>query len=193
MARWLIDIDSTTMDTIGRQLALASERFGVAYTIDHITEWDWDDILPAEVCAYVWGDECFKNPSFHWTCPAVASSIKTVRGLLTAGNDVFFVSDRPDALYDVTRAWLDGWELDAADLIFTNRETYPKAQAAVDLRLSHVVEDAGHHAVDLAALDQVQRVYLVDYPYNRAIPAHPKITRVAGWAEIAADVLAVPI
>lgn len=185
MARWLVDLDSTTMATVDRQLALANERFGAAYSIDDITAWQWEDFIPAEVCAYVWGDEVFKHLDFHRTCPAVTGSVETARALLARGDAVFVVSDRPDVLFDVTRAWLNGHGLDAADLIFTDRQTYPKAAAAVDFRLCHVIEDAPHHAVDLAALDTIQRVYLLDYPYNRGVPLHPKVTRVRGWDEIA--------
>lgn len=184
--RWLIDIDSTTMDTTLLQLQLANERFGSNFTIDHITAWQWEDYMPEEVCAYVWGDEVFKNLSFHAEAPTVRQSVETLRLMLDQGEILYFVSDRPDRLYETTRAWLDGHGLSEAKLVFTDRETWPKKLAAKQFGLEYVVEDAPHHSVDLANTSFIKQVYLLDYPYNRSVPDHPKITRVSGWGEIAA-------
>lgn len=189
MSRWLIDIDSTTMNTTGRQLVLANQKFDTSYTIDHITEWYWENFMPADVCEYVWGDEVFKSLDFHRECDTVQQSVETLRCMMGQGEILYFVSDRPDRLYETTREWLDGHGLERAKLVFTDRETYPKIVAARQFNLEYVVEDAPHHSVDLANDPQIKGVYLLDYPYNRVVPKHPKITRVSGWEEIAERVV----
>lgn len=184
MSKWLVDIDSTTMDTTPHQLTYINQRFGTTYTVDQITDWDWDICLGNKRHAgWAWGAKCFTNLDFQRTAPVVPGAVEALVALRRQGESIVFVSDRKEHLREVTRAWLDALGFAECELVFTDRETYLKREAARELSLEYVVEDAPHHSLDLAQQDFIRRVFLLDKPYNQVIE-HEKITRVSGWEEV---------
>lgn len=149
--------------------------------------------MTPEHAAYMWGTDVFLNEDVQIDTPPVPHAIEGVRKLLDAGHELLIVSDRPMSLFAVTCAWLENHDLDIP-VVFThnkhsasavpNGNTRTKAQVAWQHRLTHVVEDAPHHALSFAERSFVEKVYLLDYPHNRNVE-HDNVIRVASWREIA--------
>jgi uncharacterized HAD superfamily protein len=192
VVRWLIDYDSTLADTFAEQLVWLNRAFDSEYQYDSFTRWRSEDIVTAEEAAFLWGDKCFLNEDFQRECPPIPGAIDGMLELLDRGEHLMIVSDRPAQLFDVTRQWLDAQGLDMVRLLFTHHKSsmsldstgmMTKYQAAARYRLPNIIEDAPHHAEKFATMGWVDRIFLLDKPYNQGI-AHPKIYRVYDWPEI---------
>lgn len=191
MSRWLIDYDSTLSDTFREQLVWLGREFGTTYSYDDFTKWRSEDVVSAAEAAFLWGDQCFLNEDFQRQCPPIPGAIEGMLDLLEMGEHLMVVSDRPAQLFDVTRQWLDAQGLDMVRLLFTYHKSsmsldgdgmMTKYQAAARHKLTHVWEDAPHHAEKFASKEWIQHVFLLDTPYNQEIE-HPKIIRIANWNE----------
>lgn len=190
--RWLVDFDSTLSATMDHQLELVNERFGTSFTRDDLISWNTEEYMTPEQAAYMWGDDVFFNLDFQAGVKPVEGAIEGVMRMLDNGHEVFVVSDRAEKLYDGTRKWLDMQGLAGVDLIFTrspkhskvvSNGAHTKSQVAYYKRLKTVVEDAPHHAEVLANRSYIDKVYLIDMPYNRGI-RHPKVERIYSWEEV---------
>jgi hypothetical protein len=191
MAKWLIDYDSTLCDTQAEYIKRMNERFGTQYTKDNFATWSAPLEVRPEHYKWLWSEECFLNEDFQRTPPPVEGAIEGFKALLNAGHDAMIVSDRPASLFEVTRDWLDRQGLEFVRLYFSRHkhslngqtEGLTKIQVAWYNKLTHVVEDAPHHAKAFSAKPYMERIYLLDKPYNQGIE-HEKITRVDTWEDI---------
>lgn len=189
MSKWLLDYDSTLADTQSLRLEWVNNQFGTTFTREDVASWH-SPIFSEEIAQWMWGPDCFMSEYFQASVPAVPHAIDGALRLLDAGHRPMVVSDRPAELFEVTRDWLDRQGLDMIRLLFTSHKHslsvgkgMTKSQAAYLYKLTHVVEDAGHHADSLSNRSYIDKVYLLDMPYNREING-PKITRVDSWSEI---------
>lgn len=196
MTRFLFDYDSTLAAVDAARVRAINERFGTNYTLDEITAWSWTaENYPEAHESFQWGPECFLNEQFQLNVEPVEGAIEGVHALFAMGHEGMVVSDRPESLFACTRQWLDEHDLDTVRLLFTRHkesknvtnEGLTKQQAAVLHRLTHVIEDAPHHAVAFAEKPHISRVYLLDRPYNQGIE-HEKITRCKNWYEVIAHI-----
>lgn len=144
-----------------------------------------------EEISYLWGPEVFLNTDFQINVRPVDGAIEGVQKLLDEGHELTVVTDRSPRIQEVTRAWLDKHGLTNLPVVFTRNKdvrTYQeamrtKAQVAWSRRLTHVVEDAPHHSLGLAERPYIEKVWLLDKPYNRHVE-HPKIARISSWKEV---------
>lgn len=193
MPKWLIDYDSTLVNTFERQIQELNLEYGTTYTEEDFT--DWENLhIPDDHRSYLWSDDVFLNRDFQLSCEPLPNAIHKIGEIIDERREkAFVISDRPLALYTVTREWLNAHYLEDLPLIFTRspyggsmykeRAEHSKSRMAYYKRLTHVVEDAPHHALKLANRKWVENVYLLDKANNRHIE-HPKITRVSGWRDI---------
>lgn len=195
--RFLFDYDQTIADTQTLRLAMVNRRFNTFFDAEDFKSWRSEDLMTEEESAYMWGPECFLSESFQASCPPIPGAILGIQKLYAVGHTGMVVSDRPADLFEVTRDWLDRQGLDTVRLLFTHhkhslstsRDTLTKYQAAHRYRLTHIIEDAPHHAEMFASKPYIKQIYLLDQPYNRDV-SHEKILRVFSWDEIVEHVLA---
>lgn len=193
MVKFLFDYDSTLADTTRARIDTINSFFGKEYVVDGVVSWNNSDkpYLTNEEDAWSWGPECFLSETWQSQIPPVEGAIEGVQSLLEAGHTGMVVSDRPPVLFEVTRDWLDRQGLDTVRLLFTrhkhsksgDHKGLTKNQAAYLYKLTHVVEDAPHHGMALANREYVQRVFLLEAPYNKGV-YHPKITRIESWNDV---------
>ena len=193
MVKILLDYDSTIADTTGHRLATINKKFGTHYHSSGVTTWfnDENGYMDEAHDGWGWGQECFLSPEWQLGIPPIAGAIEGVKRLLSEGHEGMVVSDRPEFLFECTREWLDRQGLDTVRLLFTKHKAsksgdhdgFTKSQAAYLYKLTHVVEDAPHHSRTLAERNYIEKIFLLDTPYNQGIH-HDKIVRVKGWNEI---------
>jgi 5' nucleotidase, deoxy (Pyrimidine), cytosolic type C protein (NT5C) len=192
MSRWLVDYDSTLAETFLEQLRITNQEFDTEYEDSMFVTWRSEDYMPEAHASFMWGPDVFLSECWQLSVPPVPGAIEGCQRLLDQGEHLMIVSDRPPALFDVTRQWLDDHGLDMVRLLFTShkassmiptKDSISKYQAAARYKLDHVVEDAPHHAETFANKPWIERVYLLDRPCNRKVD-HPKIRRVHSWNDI---------
>lgn len=181
MAGWLVDFDSTLADLGTAQVRSANERFGATYAVENIAHWHWWDEQPKEVGSFVWGDECFRSRDWTIAIPPMPGALDGLRRICRVGEPVI-VSHRPTGDEDWIRRWLvvNGFGREVP--VYVARD---KAKACRDHRLTIAIDDAAHNVRDLALCGHVERVYVMDRPWNRKIDNHPRVTRVMSWDEVA--------
>jgi uncharacterized HAD superfamily protein len=136
----------------------------------------------------------FSQLDIYQECPAV------LERLVQRGDEIFFITARTERRRMVTETWLrEKRILDYAKAVHLKprgdfRPDHPrgrydpegsaqyKARLAQELRLDVFCEDDVIISKTLA--EAGLRVLLFDHPWNREV-AHPQITRVTGWAEVA--------
>lgn len=193
MAKILLDYDSTLADTSQGRIDAINQQFGTHYSLDGVTTWfnDENGYMDEAHDGWSWGEECFLSLDWQANLKPVEGAIEGVKRLLVEGHSGIVVSDRPLALFEVTRDWLDRQGLDTVRLLFTKHKAsksgdhkgFTKSQAAFLYKLTHVIEDAPHHSKTLAERAYIDQIFLLDTPYNQGI-THPKIKRVKGWSDI---------
>lgn len=184
MARPLCDFDSTVFDLNQAQFDLIERELGVRITHDQITNWSWEECgcFTPEMVALVWGEQGFKNREFQLSTPPMTGAIQGLKALQSAGHTPVIVSDRPAFMWDWMEEWFHRHGV-RVPIVLTDRKTYTKAEAVIDNGLDYVIEDADHHAKDLATIPQIKRVYLLNRAYN-AHAQHRKITRFNDWLHL---------
>lgn len=189
--KWLIDYDSTLVDTFTAQIAALNARFNTEYTSDFFTKRRSEDLISQEEADFLWGSECFLSDELQRSAVPLKGALEGMRHLQEIGEQMMIVSDRPQTLYNVTREWLDTNGLGFVRLLFTSHKesvsiptaySLSKYEAAEYFGLTHIWEDAPHHAETFASMDSIERIFLLDKPHNRGIE-HPKIKRIADWQE----------
>lgn len=191
MTRWLIDYDQTLANTQARYLQAMNERFGTDYVESDFTSWAGPKRIKKEHFDWVWSPECFMNEDFQESVEPLAHAIEGVHHLIANGDEAMVVSDRHSSLFEVTRDWLDKQGLDMVRLLFTRHKhssltdgNLTKQQAAWLYKLDGVIEDGPHHVELFAKKPHINRIFLIDMPYNQYLGEDERIIRVNGWKEI---------
>lgn len=140
----------------------------------------------------------FSELDVYEDCPAVLEQ------LVAAGHELYFITARSQRRRMITETWLREKGLfDYAKAVHLKplgdfRPDYPrgrydpqgsaqyKTRLAQELQLDVFCED--DELISRALAEAGVRVFLFDHPWNREV-AHPNITRVNGWSEVA-DLLA---
>jgi len=117
--------------------------------------------------------------------PALPGAQKAMSTLRERGFKVGIITARPHHQYKRVYADTIFWLKEQAihhDLLLFNKD---KAEAIYEhifpARPQWFVEDRDKHALELAGIGV--RVILMDKPWNKTLPEHPLITRVADWSE----------
>lgn len=137
----------------------------------------WSFVTPRTSAVYDKANEFWRSLPKHPDCT------ERVRTLLDALQDqMMIVTARPALAHEATVNWvarhlsLGSWV--PVHLV----PNAPKAYAYHALGATHVVEDCRAHALDLYAINQAVKVYLVDRPYNQGtLP--PSTVRCASTAD----------
>lgn len=196
MSRILCDYDMTLANTFIEQIAAVNTEFGTNYVHEDFKTWRSEDVLTEEEAAFMWGPRVFMNEDFQQRVEPVKGAIEGMNALLAEGHHCMIISDRPVALFEVTRDWLDRQGLEMVRLLFTRHKhsmnpavqsdnIMTKAQAAWSYKLDTIIEDAMHHAKAFADREWIDRVYMLDTPHNREFD-HPKVVRCYGWEWVTA-------
>jgi hypothetical protein len=195
--RWMVDFDTTLARVFENQIARHNDRFGTSYSVGDFTSWDTSKVLGPEENEAFWQD--FLDPgTTEWAVPVILGP-RSVRDIRKCGDEVYIVSDRPLELRVPTYNWLKEWDLDSFPLVLTRSPKSrgdrhsgipTKRQVVWGLGLTHVVEDAPHHASGLSRAPTVEQVYLIDTPANQSVKNQRRgtrqaaITRVQSWEDI---------
>lgn len=172
---YAVDLDGVLFDSNTAMLRTVNERFGTAYEIAHILAYDWYTWCDREHARHALTSFRELVPRMPWLVAAPAG----VRRLAAAGQVSILTHRTPD-LTAATAAVLAGLPLRAIHHV---DQAVAKAGLALELGCAIALEDNPTQA--LAYAESGLRVYLFDYPYNGHI-RHPRIRRVAGWAEVLA-------
>jgi len=189
--KWLIDFDSVLSNTFVHQIEKLNEEFGLSMTHEDFFDWDTRKFLTKEQADFMWGPEVFLNEDFQIECTPIEGGRQFLQKLVARGDDFVVVSDRQDALYDVTSRWLER-NIGSCKLFLTKSPKYMGSQSSgmtkqdvvVDLGLNKIVDDAPHHAVPFASIESVERVYLMNTPSNQHVEETDKIVRAHGWSHV---------
>lgn len=132
----------------------------------------WQSVTPRTSATHISANQ------FWYDLPRHKDVTDRVLTLLDSLSDqMMIVTARPPLAYQATEEWV--WKmlhLPAVPVHLTPNP--PKAYAYHTLGATHVIEDCRAHALDLYAINQAVRVYLVDRPYNQG-PMPPSAVRCA--------------
>jgi uncharacterized HAD superfamily protein len=92
--------------------------------------------------------------------------------------NVILVTSRNLVIREKTRDWLRANDIRHDSLVFES------AKHTTNHSFDFFIEDNGESALSLA--EAGIHTFLFDYPWNRYVDAHPKISRVHGWDEVLA-------
>lgn len=189
MAKILLDFDSTLIDTQSVRLSRTNAKFGTNYSASDVVTWHNTGYFEKEHDEWMWGEECFLDPTLHLESPPVRNALIGVSALKNLGHDMVVVTDRPDCIHDVTRQWLKQHKINLPVYFTYHKDSYSlvgtktKKDIVDEIGIEIVIEDSPHHSTELSRMPTVETVYLLDYLYNRNVDG-PKITRVADWKEL---------
>ena len=89
---------------------------------------------------------------------------------------IILVTSRHPELVEKTKEWLKLKSIPHDQLIFE------KDKHQTEHNFEFFIEDNADSAISLA--ETGIRTFLFDYPWNRSILDHPRITRVSGWGDV---------
>ena len=174
------DIDGVLADPLGPLLDWIQDAFCVAIAPEDVTH--WDNVLnvarnqsSSPITTEAWN----AARRAFWTSPAVIgelpfvlpyrTALARVRGM-TGG--LHIVTERGDELLETSRAWLDSYGI-PFDRIALRKD---KAAYCRERRISYIIDDDPD--VALSCQRTGVGVFLIDQPYNRAVPPLGGIWRV---------------
>jgi uncharacterized HAD superfamily protein len=98
------------------------------------------------------------------------------------------ISARPDDVWDETVAWLNRYIPVPYELYFVappkNGRGGTKNDLIISLGITHFVEDRFKNASEIAQLDAIQNVFLVNRPYNKGRRVANKVIRISHVDEL---------
>ena len=177
-----IDIDGVLADSVPSFLALLNLMFGRQWTPADIVTYRFEDALhiSEDDAVHFW--KLFARQG-GW------SRIRPIKGAvefttrLAKKHAIILVTGRPRHYVEIeTKAWLRQHKIAYDELIFVgNDEDKLQASRGAGFRLDLLIEDSYEYGKPLA--DAGIPVLLIDYPWNRNIPAHPHIRRIRSLAD----------
>ncbi|RWR15130.1 5' nucleotidase, NT5C type [Siminovitchia fortis] len=174
--RFGIDIDGTV--TCPTSLVpFINESFNLNITLDDLTEYELNKCLDIpEEALYQWFMST--EPKIYAESP-IAAGARRVLQKWSNEHELYFISARGNALYDVTESWFRQHELkfDHIELIGTHDKVSTAKKHGVEL----FFEDKHDNAVAISEELSIP-VILFDTPYNRK-PAPKDVIRVHNWHE----------
>ncbi|RME79536.1 MAG: hypothetical protein D6769_02155, partial [Methanobacteriota archaeon] len=153
------------------------------YFPEHITDYAVHKVLSKDVEEYNRVVEKFDKEKIG-ELPTIDGAKEGVAALSTRYNLVV-ITARPHWLEEATMEWLEDNFGDAFSCVEFSRQRHnkefpTKAENCKKHSVIAHVEDAPHHALDIA---RVTNVLLMDMPYNQGIE-HKNIRRVKDWGEV---------
>lgn len=163
-----IDVDGVLCDHVRGLEPWISRRYGVQFTKEMVTDWDFD-FGPSSLVKEL--REAYSHPEVIQMLPAVPGARAAIEALRQK-HELLAVSNRPRVAEAATREWLDR-EIGPINLLLFSGS---KLLSRVDL----LIDDFPPHVVELAT--QRKLGILFTQPWNQAfeIPARgPRSKRIA--------------
>jgi len=183
-----VDLDDVLLDMSPALCAYHNVRHGTDLVRDDITEYDlWNiwNCSKEEVYERV---ETFYDSPEHRDALPVSGAYEALR-TLTGKYEFSIVTAKPKRLRDMTQAWIDRYFPGIFESIhFTgNYHLDPaikpgKRAICEELGIGIFIDDALSNIHDLAPI--MDRVFLLDSPWNREDVSHPSVTRVFSGDDI---------
>jgi uncharacterized HAD superfamily protein len=175
-----VDFDSTCNQLDVAMCDTVNQKFGTCYSVDQWTSWGFWYEQPKEHAEFVWGDEVFMNDEWTLRIPPQQNCIPVLRRMMNAHN-VWIISDRHEHHHETLTTWFGQHGL-FPEIVITDRNLYPKTQAAQEREITLAIDDAPHNV--LAYSEVIPMVYVYDSPWNRDLEPRNNIVRVHNWTEI---------
>lgn len=183
-----IDLDDVLLDLNTALCAYHNARYATSFSKEDTVDYDlWN----------LWGcsrEEVFRRVEDFYDSPEhlgstpIPGSVEAVSALAKR-YDLFLVTAKPERLRDMTEWWIDRhFPGMFRELRFTGgyrREpgtSVRKSDICRELGICTFVDDALSNVHDLAPV--MDRVFLLDSPWNRQEVPYPSVTRVFSWQEI---------
>jgi phosphoglycolate phosphatase-like HAD superfamily hydrolase len=186
------DFDDVLVSSGLLTVELHNKQYGTHLTID---DWYDPDVSP-------WGVDTFSevvqrvieiqaSPDFS-TVEELVGAKQTLMALKAAGHALLVVTGRPPLLKESTEALLAhhyGEVFSLNDVHFTDHFAHEgqrtdKGDIAVQLKLTHFVDDVIQHANSVAAKGVKTILFSDNYKWNQAVVDDP-VSRISSWDEIA--------
>jgi len=183
-----VDLDDVLLDLNPALCEYHNSRFGTAFTPEDVTDYDlWNLWNCTKKEAFRRVDDFFESPE-HLGAVAVSGAREAVP-ILADRYDLFLITAKPERLRDMTGKWIsENFPGMFQEMRFTGgygREpgnSVKKSEVCLELGIRTFIDDAIGNARDLAP--HVDRIFLLDAPWNRESCEHPAVTRVFSWDDI---------
>jgi len=183
-----IDIDDVLAAFNAGFITYYNKTFLTNYKFEDLSDYNYSvlikDIEPEAIFDRVF--EYVYSPEFE--------KVQTIKGSQEGinslkGNQLYVITSRSTDIKDPTLNWLNKNFSGFEDIIFTNSFTQnptlkaeKKSAAGKRLGIEYMVEDAPHHAEDLAS--NGIKVILLDAPWNKELKGSEMILKAKTWDDV---------
>lgn len=172
-----VDIDNVICKTDQTIRFLIKKRYGIDVKQEDVTQFDYckcKNIPLTEEQGCVILDE-FHNSACRHVKPMDGAK-EALLMLRRNSHYIYLITSRDEVAKRYTEEWLKENNIRYDELIFsTDKHNLGNL-------FDYLVEDSSARAKKMA--HSGDRVFLIDYPWNRRLRRHPNILRVKGWDEI---------
>lgn len=170
-----IDMDEVLADTLGWQLCLYNQRFGMHVVPADLEGVDLIDIVPDE--HKVWAADIFNEPGFFANIPPMPGSLAAMERL--CHNHRVYIASAATEFPNSFREKMD-WIARYLPQIGVQRIVFCGEKSVLDVDC--LIDDTPSHFANLSGTP-----LLFDAPHNRK---ENRYSRVAGWNEVEAAIAA---
>lgn len=173
------DLDSVIADTDAALINRFNTDFGTDFDPAKQTTWDFDHMIEPyhpDPKAYI--AEVLSDAELFGNLPLILPTKILLTKLGGIFRAIHVVTARPEVLKDCSRLWLDRYGIPYSKLVFT----HDKGAYCHSVAASYMIEDAPHHAEDVASYGI--GVFLIDKPYNKGVRTRGGLWRVSHPMEI---------
>lgn len=193
-----VDIDDVLFQSAQRSIELYNQAYGTALTLQ-----DWYDFSDTTDWPTRWGSDhmavlvkrvvsTMADQEFRSASP-IEGARRELRRMQNDGHELFAITGRSEAIRPQTMSLLDA----SYEGVFTHETLFfvdhfehdgqraSKADVAINLGLTHFVEDLPAHANALARAGIRTLLFDPGYPWNQT-GVDESVTRVRSWSEIGA-------
>jgi hypothetical protein len=158
----MVDFDSTINDFNKGVCRVVNEQFGLLLTPADFTQWAYGDILGKEAESWFWTGP-YQDPDWTLSLEPMPGAILALNRLVDAGCYVEVVTSRNERHVPWVQEWLFRQR---GSGIPVRGGAASKAWKVGERGFDHAIDDAPHHAEELADFCEV---WLVDGPYNQGV------------------------
>lgn len=168
-----IDVDGVLAIHYDRTIDLLNERYNVAVDPKDLTTYYFEDYYGErfnldrdeirDFLTKLWEDENYL-PESAPSLPMI-KVCRELAGMSLNPEGPIIITARSESTQNTTKQWLDRYGIAYSKIIHSSE----KARHCRENRIKYFIEDAPHHAKEIAQTGC--GVFLLDYPYNRNVEA----------------------
>lgn len=183
--RWLFDFDGCIVNSHAILIDRINGMFGTGYHTGMIEKLNtfWRDEVLTPHRRWAWSDSCFDREEFLKRAEPNDGVIEAMQLLLSLGNPVFVVVDRPQ--YHVP--WVARF-LARHDVVVPVLNTYDyeleRSKVVDAYGITTVVDDDAVQIPAYLAQPTVDRVFFWEQPWNTHYTCQEPIERLSSWGPI---------